>query len=299
MLTHLNPSNANPERVIVAGSRGFIGAALLARLAAEKIPAVGVSSADIDLATAGSDDALAAILRPTDAVVMLSCRTPDKGRDLAATFQNLAMGFHFTNAVVKTGCRHVVYFSSDAVYADDTARVTDDTKAEPGTPYGAAHLAREVMLKSAIADRLAIIRPTLVYGLSDTHNSYGPNRFRRMADKDGKISLFGFGEERRDHIIIDDLVELTLRVLRRRSIGLLLGVTGQSYSFGDVARIVAQQYDPPVKIVNLPRANPSPLIWHRNFDITATLLAFPDFRFVKLADGVAALHRLSKEAAHA
>lgn len=299
MLTHLNPSNENPERVVVIGSRGFIGAALLARLTAEKMPKLGVSSTDIDLTAAGSDDALAAILRPTDAVIMLSCRTPDKGRDLAATFHNLAMGFHFTNAVVKAGCRHVVYFSSDAVYADDTARVTDDTKAEPGTPYGAAHLAREVMLKSALASRLAIVRPTLVYGLTDTHNSYGPNRFRRMADKDGKISIFGAGEERRDHIIIDDLVELTIRVLRRRSIGLLLGVTGQSYSFGDVAKIVAQQYDPPIEIINLPRANPSPPIWHRNFDITGTLLAFPDIRFVRLTDGVARLHRLSKEAAHA
>lgn len=299
MLTHLTPSNESPERVVVVGSRGFIGAALIARLASENIPTLAVSSQDIDLTAAKSDEALAAQLRPTDAVVMLSCRTPDKGRDLAATFQNLAMGFHFTNAVVKAGCRHVVYFSSDAVYADDTARVTDDTKAEPGTPYGAAHLAREVMLKSGIADRLAIIRPTLVYGLADTHNSYGPNRFRRMAEKDGKITLFGFGEERRDHIIIDDLVDLTIRVLRRRSIGLLLGVTGRSYSFGEVAAMVARQSTPAAEIVNLPRANPSPPIWHRNFDITGTLLAFPDMQFVALADGVAKLHRKSKEAGRA
>lgn len=299
MLTHLNLANENPERVVVIGSRGFIGAALLDRLSAENMPASAVSSKDVDLTAAGSDDVLAALLRPTDAVVMLSCRTPDKGRNLDAMHDNLAMGFHFANAVGKAGCRHVIYFSSDAVYADDTARVADDTKAEPGTHYGAAHLAREVMLKSTVADRLTIVRPTLVYGLADTHNSYGPNRFRRMAEKDGKISLFGFGEERRDHVIIDDLVELTIRVLRRRSVGLLLGVTGQSYSFGDVAKIVAQQYDPPVEIVNLPRANPSPPIWHRNFDITGTLLAFPDMRFVKLADGVAKLHRLSKETARA
>lgn len=299
MLTHLTPSNENPDRVVVIGARGFIGAALLARLAAEKVPALAVSSQDIDLSAAKSDEALTVLLRPTDAVVMLSCRTPDKGRDLSATLQNLAMGFHFTNAVVKAGCRHIVYFSSDAVYADDTARVTDDTKAEPGTPYGAAHLAREVMLKSAAAERLAIIRPTLVYGIADTHDSYGPNRFRRMVEKDGKITLFGFGEERRDHIIIDDLVELTMRVLRRRSIGLLLGVTGQSHSFGDVAAMVARQSSPPAEIVNLPRANLSPPIWHRNFDITGTLLAFPDMQFVSLADGVAKIHRISKEAGRA
>ena len=30
-----------------------------------------------------------------------------------------------------------------------------------------------------------------VYGTEDTHNAYGPNRFRRMAQKDSKITLFG------------------------------------------------------------------------------------------------------------
>ncbi len=293
MLTHLNACDQNPERVVIVGSRGFIGAALLARCEAETIPALAVSSQDIDLTIAGAEDKLAALLRPSDAVVMLSCRTPDKGRDLATTMGNLAMGYAFTTAVAKAGVRHVVYFSSDGVYADDTERVTDDTKAEPGSPYGAMHLAREVMLKTTVGASLAVIRPTLVYGLHDTHTSYGPNRFRRMADKDGKITLFGYGEERRDHILIDDLVELTLRVLRRRSVGMLLGVTGRSFSFGEVAEIVARQYQPAAEIVNLPRSNPT--IFHRHFDITGTLTAFPDMRFVSLEDGVAIVHRQARE----
>jgi UDP-glucose 4-epimerase len=299
MLVHLNDKAETPERIVVVGSRGFIGAALVARLAQDGIPALPVSSAEIDLAQTGSDEALAARLRASDAVVMLSCRTPDKGRDLGTTMQNLAMGYNFAIAAAKTGCRHVVYFSSDAVYADDTQWVTDDTGAEPNSPYGAMHLTREVLLKSTVAKVLAVIRPTLVYGLADTHSSYGPNRFRRMSEKDGKISLFGEGEERRDHILIDDLIELTLRVLRRRSIGMALGVTGRSVSFGEIAALVARQSDPPAEIVRLPRANPAAPILHRHFDITGVLTAFPDMRYTAIEDGVALVHRQARQAAHA
>jgi len=299
MLDHLNDNAETPERVVVVGSRGFIGAALVARLKRDGIPALPLSSADIDLTQTGSDEALAARLRATDAVVMLSCRTPDKGRDLGTTMQNLAMGYNFAMAAAKVGCRHVVYFSSDAVYADDTQWVTDDTKAEPNSPYGAMHLTREVLLKSTMAKVLAVIRPTLVYGLADTHSSYGPNRFRRMSEKDAKISLFGAGEERRDHIFIDDLIELTLKVLRRRSVGMVLGVTGRSPSFGEIAALVAAQSEPPAAIVELPRANPAAPILHRHFDISGVLSAFPDTRYTTIEDGLALVQRQAREAAHA
>jgi nucleoside-diphosphate-sugar epimerase len=298
MLVHLNGNPQTPERVVVVGSRGFIGAALVSRLRKDGVPVLPVSSAEIDLTQNGSDEALAARLRPTDAAVMLSCRTPDKGRDLGTTMQNLAMGYHFAAAAAKAACRHVVYFSSDAVYGDDTQWVTDDTKAEPNSPYGAMHLTREVLLRSTMAGVLAVIRPTLVYGLADTHSSYGPNRFRRMREKDGKIALFGRGEERRDHIFIDDLIELTQRVLRRRSIGMLLGVTGRSPAFAEIAALVAEQASPPAEIVHLPRANPTAPILHRHFDITGLISAFPDMRFTSIEDGVALVHRQEREAAH-
>jgi nucleoside-diphosphate-sugar epimerase len=295
MLVHRNTSAETPDRVVVVGSRGFIGAALVSRLQKDGVATVPISSADIDLTQKGSAETLAGQLRPTDTVVMLSCRTPDKGRDLAATMHNLAMGYHFTTAAAQVGCQHVVYFSSDAVYSDDTQWVSDDTKAEPSAPYGAMHLTREVMLKSSMAGVLAVIRPTLVYGFADTHSSYGPNRFRRMIEKDRKINLFGQGEERRDHIFIDDLIELTLRVLQRRSTGMLLGVTGRSLSFGDIAALVAGQSAPPAEVVNLPRANPAATLLHRHFDTTGVLAAFPDIRFTQLEDGIALVHRQALE----
>ena len=99
-------------------------------------------------------------------------------------------------------------------------------------------------LMSAVpAPALAILRCTLVCSADDTHNSYGPNRFRRQAAKDGKITLGGEGKETRDHVSADDVAELVRLVLVHRSAGLLNAVSGRSRSFAEVAHIVAATFD--------------------------------------------------------
>jgi UDP-glucose 4-epimerase len=136
-----------------------------------------------------------------------------------------------------------------------------------------------------------ILRPTLVYGTGDTHNAYGPNRFRRAAQKDGKIQLFGGGEETRDHIHIDDVAEIALRCLRQGSTGILNLATGRSASFRKVAELVAAQFPKPVQIAETPRANP---ITHRHYDVTDLIKAFPGYRFIALEEGVARCHKEAK-----
>ena len=83
------------------------------------------------------------------------------------------------------------------------------------------HRTRELILAGEAKAPLAVLRLTAVYGADDTHNSYGPNRFVRQALKDGRISLFGDGEETRDHLYVDDAVALMLAVVSHASTGLL------------------------------------------------------------------------------
>src|SRR3546814_996991 len=91
-----------------------------------------------------------------------------------------------------------------------------------------------------------LLRPTLIYGAEDTHNSYGPNRLRRMARKDARITLFGAGEETRDHISVDDVYRLILLTLRHRSEGVVNLATGHSISYMELARKIAYLFDTPV-----------------------------------------------------
>ena len=288
MTIQQNTFSKNPERVVLLGARGFIGAVLKRQLEAQDVPTLAPTSAEVNLAAGGATEELATLLRPTDTVVMLAALTPDRGRDMASLIKNLVMMQSVSAALEKTSCAHLVYFSSDGVYDKTVSHVNEDTPASPRDLYGIMHYTREVMVRNIDRFPLLILRPTLVYGLDDTHNAYGPNRFRRSAQQDGTIALIGGGEEVRDHVHVDDVAALTLRCLMRKSLGTLNIATGISKSFREVAELVAKQFDCPVEITTTPRTNP---ITHRHYDITNSIKSFPDFHFIALEEGVASMCR--------
>ena len=108
------------------------------------------------------------------------------------------------------------------------------------------------------------------------------------------MTLFGDGEEMRDHLFIDDLAEVLLLTLRHRSAGVLNVATGQSISYAEAATRVARLFDDPVEISRTPRQTP---ITHRHFDIAALRRAFPEFRFTPLETGLRRAHSQMPESA--
>ncbi|MFC3674858.1 NAD-dependent epimerase/dehydratase family protein [Ferrovibrio xuzhouensis] len=287
MLNHGRQEPVKPERVAVIGAKGFVGRRLASLLAETAIPCLALSSADIDLSTTGAADRLAQQLRPTDAVVMLAALTPDKGRGIGPLESNIRMMAAVCAACEAVPPAHLVYISSDAVYPMQDGPISEATPAEPTDLYATMHITRELMAKTAAKSPVAVLRPTLIYGAEDTHNSYGPNRLRRMALKDSRVTLFGEGEETRDHISVDDVCRLILLTLQHRSQGLLNLATGHSISYMDLARKVAGLFDTPVDIITTPRQN---LVTRRHFDVSALHRAFPDFAFEPLDTGLKNAH---------
>ncbi len=277
-----------PARVVVLGATGFVGRAVCAQLegTTELVP---LGSKDCDLTVPAAVDVLEGILRDDDAVVFISALTPDRGKDIATLMRNLSMAQHVCAAVAKRRLSHLVYVSSDAVYEDRASLVNEQTPCAPQSFHGVMHLVRERMLIQTLAAAkvpLAILRPSLLYGATDTHNGYGPNRFFRTALKDRKITLFGGGEEQRDHVAIDDVASLIVASLRQRATGTLNIASGTAHSFAEVADAIRQRVPDPVAVEQLPRGSE---ITHRHFDITATVQAFPAFRPTPLAAGLDAM----------
>ena len=287
-LRHQSPEPTDPARVVVLGGRGFVGGELRAALGQAGIPPLAPARLEVDLAAPDAGDRLAGMLKPTDSVVLLAALTPDKGRGVGPFVANIAIGAAVARALEHVTPAHVVYFSSDAVYPMHDGRISEASCAQPPDLYGMMHLARETLVATAARTPVAVLRPTLLYGAADTHNSYGPNRLRRAAHKEGRIALFGEGEEMRDHVLVDDVVALTLLVLRHRSSGLLNLATGRSISYAELAGKIAAQFERPVEIVGTPRQSP---VTHRHFDVTALYKAFPTFRFTPLDEGLAKAHR--------
>lgn len=283
MLHHQNPSPKLPTRVVVMGSAGFVGSALVKTLAARGASVLALTRRDIDLLAPDAQDKLASMLRPDDTFVAVAARAPCK--NVLMLTENMKIVESMVGALTKSPVSHVVNISSDAVYADSPEPLTEDSVTAPTSLHGVMHLARELAFQE-VRTPFATLRPSLLYGAADPHNGYGPNRFRRLANEGKEIVLFGEGEERRDHVLIDDVAELIARVVERRSTGSLNIVTGKMHSFREIAELVTASAPKRVAIKGSPRSGPMPHNGYRPFDSSSTRAAFPDFTYTALPDGI-------------
>ncbi len=284
MLTHHQTSSVSPARVVIMGAGGFIGKTLSATLKQAGINVLALSRGEVDLLAAGAAQKLAALLKPEDVFVACSaiapCKNPTMLRD------NMVMAEAMIAALVQSPVAHVINISSDAVYSDSDAPLHEASPTAPDNLHGIMHRAREIMF-ATLPTPLAILRPTLVYGASDPHNGYGPNKFRRLANKGEVITFFGKGEERRDHVSVHDVAELAARIIAHRSTGVLNAATGTVTSFREVAQMAMALSGKTVALNDTARNGPMPHNGYRAFNPAATKAAFADFSYTSLRDGLA------------
>ncbi len=289
MLTHLNASPAPPRRVVVVGAHGFVGKSVVNRLRRDGVAVHEIGRAEVDLLAADAADRLAAHLSDGDCVVTASAVAPCKNAGMLK--DNITLAQALVGALARVTPAQVVNIGSDAVYGDLPLPLTEASPMAPTALHGVMHLAREIMFTNELRCPLALVRPSLLYGAADPHNGYGPNQFRRKANAGAPITLFGEGEERRDHVHVDDVGELVFRIIHHRSTGVLNIATGEVHTFRAVAERAARLAPLPVAIVSAPRSGPMPHNGYRPFDAAACRAAFPDFRYTSLDDGMARAQR--------
>ena len=288
MLRHAHP-DMKPERVVVIGGHGFVGGAVCRKLKVAEIEHLGLGRREVDLQAENAAEQLGGYLRTGDAVVLAAARAPCK--NTAMLVENMLLLKTIIRALGRVPLSHVINVSSDAVYGDKPLPLKESSPAAPQTLHGVMHLAREIALGQELNAPLANVRTTLLYGAADPHNGYGPNRFCRLAAQGKTITLFGEGEERRDHVFIDDVAELILRMLLRGSTGVFNVATGDVHSFHAIAEMVVGAATPMVGVTSAPRSGPMPHNGYRPFDTTVCRAAFPDFSYVNLPDGIRRMQR--------
>lgn len=127
------------------GGGGFVGGASVRRLEAAGISVKGFARTDLDLLAEGASSELVSELRPDDALLVVSAKAPVK--DPAMLLDNIAMMKTVCDALENTDVAHVVYISSDAVYADSADPLSEGSFKAPESLHGVMHLARELMLR--------------------------------------------------------------------------------------------------------------------------------------------------------
>jgi len=278
-----NSSKERINRVIILGSSGIISTNLQRLLKSKNINTLTIGSSKLNLKKNTYKD-LRKKIKKNDIVIFIAAEAPVKNTEMF--FNNLQMCRTVCKSLENKKIKQLIYISSDAVYGDDKKKITEKSNILPGSLHGLMHSTREKILKDKFNKILCILRPTLIYGSGDTHNGYGPNRFIDLALKSKKISIFGNGEEKRDHIFIEDLVNIIVKCLEKKALGILNLASGKVYSFKKIAQEVINLTNSDSKIKKIKRNGPMPHNGYRPFNTNLLKKYFKEIKLSSLNVGI-------------
>ena len=111
------------------GAGGFVGNAIACRLERDRVLVLRLTRRDVDLLAADGVDRLAARLRPGDVLVAVSALAPCRNAEMLR--DNIIMVAAMLRAAAAEPLAFVVNISSDAVYADSAAPLSEASVKTP------------------------------------------------------------------------------------------------------------------------------------------------------------------------
>ena len=264
-------------KIIILGAGGFISGNVENFLQKSNVRLLSLPRKKIDLKKKQSIKKLLKIVKEKDVIFFAAAEAPVKNENML--LNNLIMAKNMCEVLKKKKPSFFLYLSSDAVYSDTKKKIHEDSLTVPDSLHGIMHLTREKMFENLIKSKLCIVRPTLVYGDGDPHNGYGPNRFIRLIKEKEKISLFGKGEELRDHVWINDVSKAISKLIIKRKTGKFNLVTGKIISFDNIAKQIIKVTGKKSKIFYQKRKGPMPHGGFRAFKNSRFEKIYPKFKF--------------------
>ena len=271
-------------KIIIFGGTGFIGKSLTNFLNLNTQEFLSFGSKDIDLVNSKEVNIkLSKIVFNNRTIIFLSALRPGSGDVLDTAIKNLIMLKNVVTNVNLNQIKHFIYVSSDAVFTNEE-NITENTPKTSNSLYGLMHIMREIyLLNNLQKEKLTILRPCAVYGINETSFNYGINRFVNEAINNKIINLIGHGEEKRDHIYVEDLVSLIFLCFKKTIIGEFNIATGNSKSFKEISSIIARTINNEIKIIKNPRLQP---IIHKSFDTKKLKTTFFDIEISSIEKGI-------------
>tara|TARA_Y100000996_G_scaffold410915_1_gene394102 strand:- start:274 stop:1113 length:840 start_codon:yes stop_codon:yes gene_type:complete len=252
------------KRIVILGSKSFIASSIIKNINTKKFKLVLIDRKKCDFEKISNIQILSKILKPKDTVIFIAAKAPVKNIEMFNN--NILICKNIFKSLEKFNDLHLIYVSSDAVYSDSKKLINENSKTEPDSLHGLMHLTRERMLNQLNLKKYTILRPTLIYGLEDPHDGYGPNKFFRQFLKNKNIYLFGKGEEKRDHIYIDDVGKIICKIIEIQKTGIFNIVSGNVISFNKIAKIILKLKNKNSSIEYLKRIGKMPHNGYRAFN---------------------------------
>jgi GDP-L-fucose synthase len=238
-------SQIGRRRIVVCGATGFIGRNMAENLAdaADRFEVVGVYHARAPFAHRGITWRQADLRDPAqvdqlldegDIVIQAAAVTSGAGdivqRPQIHIADNAVMNSHLLRAAFERKVAHFVFFSCSIIYPpSERPQRENDVNGESIAPhyFGAAwtKLYIERMCEFYArqgGSRFTVIRHSNIYGPHDKFDLgrshvFGATVAKAMTAADGRLVVWGAGEERRDLLYVSDLVEFVRLAIERQS----------------------------------------------------------------------------------
>lgn len=165
---------------------------------------------------------------------------------------DLSIDAEFFNWVQRTKPTNVVYFSSSAAYPIDlqTTRRRNrlaendlnlDAVKNPDLTYGWAKLTGEYLAQFVYESKMFVFRPFSGYGSDQDADYPFPSFIDRAIAKADPFDIWGDGEQVRDFIHIEDIVQAVLWHVQTGYFGSFNLCSGLATSFNNLAEMVCEE----------------------------------------------------------
>lgn len=133
----------------------------------------------------------------------------------------------------------ILYLSSVDIYGNNSnLPLKESNLTKPSSNYGLSKLISEKFLEEYASNiPLTILRSSHIYGVGEKVRKVIP-KFITSALKKEPLTLFGDGEDLRDYVYIDDVVDSIILALNKKSSGIYNIGSGKPHSIQELARLV-------------------------------------------------------------
>jgi nucleoside-diphosphate-sugar epimerase len=236
-------------KILITGHKGFVGRNFVKALPDSDITGIDLKD--------GNDcrDFFKSNTDQFDLVIHLAAivggRATIEGEPLSVA-TDLSIDAEFFNWVQSTKPKNVVYFSSSAAYPIDLQtthrrnRLTEhdlnlDEVRNPDLTYGWAKLTGEYLAQFVTHSNVFVFRPFSGYGSDQDADYPFPSFIDRALSKSDPFDIWGDGEQVRDFIHIEDIVQAVLWHVQTGYTGTWNLCSGVPTSFNDLAQMVCDE----------------------------------------------------------
>lgn len=206
--------------ILITGNNGFIGSYLTEKLAEKNEKIIGFDFAinsNEDIRDEWALDKVFNENQVTEVIHLAALAGVRNGNLYPEKYisTNILGTWNICKMCEKYNVSHLIFYSSSSVYGNGNPPIKEVDECNPISLYGLTKLAGENIVKNCKVKQKTIVVPFTVYGKNGRKDEV-VYRWLEQYKNNKPITVYGNGESSRGYVHIDDLVDITIKILKEK-----------------------------------------------------------------------------------